>query len=69
MKETGAFEDSEFYGFCEDFGNMAGHRQLELWGELKFKWGDLETYFEDTEEWREKRNFPMETLRGVWKGK
>ena len=59
MNETEDFEDADFYGIFDGFGNRAIKRRLELWGESEFKEGDLDAYVEETQEWR-KRNYIMQ---------
>ena len=53
LGETDDFEDSDFYGICNDFENKASPGKLELLSELKFEESDLETYGEETQEWQE----------------
>ena len=52
LKEKDDREDSYFYGFCKDFENNAGQRQLCPGGELKYKEREFGTYVEGKQEWR-----------------
>ena len=53
LTEIGDFDDSDFFGFCSDFEQNAGLGKLGIRDGLNYKERGLETYGEDTQEWKE----------------